>query len=219
MWCECIYQPWSGGGVCKTELWVCRKRVCGCHKDLGVTRIKEIQQGFMELLADDEKMQKQSLSLSIILTADKLATDYLFKDAQYISLEEAKEVLIDRNELSDNERCYQFVLDKVAMNPARFDDKVENVEKWGAIENGYAIIYATAFTALCKEGGFSRTSFLSWANRKGIIQVEGSGKRMDKVKSFNGNKIRCIFLKLNDNTDRNGFVKIEDDSQERLPFN
>lgn len=120
-------------------------------KDLGVTRIKEIQQGFMELLADDEKMQKQSLSLSIILTADKLATDYLFKDAQYISLEEAKEVLIDRNELSDNERCYQFVL--------------------------------------------------------------------DKVKSFNGNKIRCIFLKLNDNTDRNGFVKIEDDSQERLPFN
>ena len=188
-------------------------------KDLGVTRIKEIQQGFMELLADDEKMQKQSLSLSIILTADKLATDYLFKDAQYISLEEAKEVLIDRNELSDNERCYQFVLDKVAMNPARFDDKVENVEKWGAIENGYAIIYATAFTALCKEGGFSRTSFLSWANRKGIIQVEGSGKRMDKVKSFNGNKIRCIFLKLNDNTDRNGFVKIEDDSQERLPFN
>ncbi len=42
---------------------------------------------------------------------------------------------------------------------------------------------------------------------------------MDKVKSFNGNKIRCIFLKLNDNTDRNGFVKIEDDSQERLPFN
>ena len=69
-------------------------------------------------------MQKQSLSLSIILTADKLATDYLFKDAQYISLEEAKEVLIDRNELSDNERCYQFVLDKVAMNPARFDGKV-----------------------------------------------------------------------------------------------
>lgn len=188
-------------------------------KDLGVTRIKEIQQGFMELLADDEKMQKQSLSLSIILTADKLATDYLFKDAQYISLEEAKEVLIDRNELSDNERCYQFVLDKVAMNPARFDGKVENVEKWGTIENGYAIIYATAFTALCKEGGFSRTSFLSWANRKGIIQVEGNRKRMDKVKSFNGNKIRCIFLKLNDNTDRDGFVKIEDDGQEQLPFN
>ena len=187
-------------------------------KDIGVEQIREIQQGFLRQLADDEKMQRQSLSLSIILTADKLATDYLFKDRQYISLEEAREVLVDRDELSDNERCYQYVLDKVAMNPARFDDKVENVEKWGTIENGYAIIYATAFTALCKEGGFSRTSFLSWANRKGIIQVEGNRKRMDKVKSFNGNKIRCIFLKLNDNTDRDGFVKIEDDGQEQLPF-
>lgn len=188
-------------------------------KDIGVERIREIQQDFLRQLADDEKMQKQSLSLSIILTADKLATDYLFKDRQYISLEEAREVLVDRDELSDNERCYQYVLDKVAMNPARFDDKVENVEKWGTVENGYAIIYATAFTALCKEGGFSRTSFLSWANRKGIIQADGSGKRMDKVKSFDGNKIRCIFLKLNNNMDKDGFMRVEDDGQERLPFN
>lgn len=188
-------------------------------KDIGMDRIREIQQGFLRQLADDEKMQKQSLSLSIILTADKLAADHLFKDRQYISLEEAREVLVDRNELSDNERCYQFVLDKVAMNPARFDDRVENVEKWGTIENGYAIIYATAFTSLCKEGGFSRTSFLSWADRKGIIQADRSGKRLDKVKSFNGNKIRCIFLKLNDDTDKDGFARVEDDGQERLPFN
>ena len=189
-------------------------------KDLGWDKVREIQQGFLRQLADDDKMQKQSLSLSIILTADKLATDYLFKDRQYISLEEAREVLVDRDELSDNERCYQYVLDKVAMNPARFDDKVENVEKWGTIENGYAIIYTTAFTALCKEGGFSRASFLSWANRKGLLQAEAGGKKMDKLKSFKGNKVRCVFLKLNDNTDKDGFIKVNEDGvQETLPFN
>lgn len=189
-------------------------------KDLGWDKVREIQQGFLRQLADDDKMQKQSLSLSIILTADKLATDYLFKDRQYISLEEAREVLVDRDELSDNERCYQYVLDKVAMNPARFDDKVENVEKWGTIENGYAIIYTTAFTALCKEGGFSRASFLSWANRKGLLQAEAGGKKMDKLKSFKGNKVRCVFLKLNDNTDKDGFIKVDEGGvQETLPFN
>ena len=189
-------------------------------KDIGWDKVREIQQGFLRQLADDDKMQKQSLSLSIILTADKLATDYLFKDRQYIGLEEAREVLVDRDELSDNERCYQYVLDKVAMNPARFDDKVENVEKWGTIENGYAIIYTTAFTALCKEGGFSRASFLSWANRKGLLQVEAGGKKMDKLKSFKGNKVRCVFLKLNDNTDKDGFIKVDEDGvQETLPFN
>lgn len=189
-------------------------------KELGTEKIREIQQEFARKLADDEKMQKQSLSLSIVLTADKIATDYLFKDGQYITLEEAKEVLVDRNELSDNERCYQFILDKVAMNPARFDIQNENVEKWGVIENGYAIIYTTAFTALCKEGGFSRTSFLSWANRKDLIQAESSGKKMDKIKSFKGNKVRCVFLKLNDDADKDGFVKVNqaENGQEELPF-
>lgn len=186
-------------------------------KELGTDRIREIQQDIQRRLADDEKMQKQSLSLSIILTADKLATDYLFKDGQYISLEESKEVLVDRDELSDNERCYQYVLDKVAMNPARFDDDNENLEKWGTIENGYAIIYTTAFTALCREGGFSRASFLSWAARKGFLQTESSGKKLDKLKSFKGNKVRCVFLKLNDDTDRDGFVKVEME-QGTLPF-
>lgn len=185
-------------------------------KDLGVDAIREIQQDFLRQLADDEKMQKQSLSLSIILTADKLATDYLFKDHQYISLEEAREVLVDRNELSDNERCYQFLMDKIAMNPARFDGDNENIEKWGVIEGGYAIIYATAFSALCKDGGFSRTSFLSWANRKGLLQTEKSGKKLDKTKSFKGNKIRCVFLKLNDGADKDGFIQT--DEQMELPF-
>lgn len=189
-------------------------------KELGTDKIREIQQEFSKQLANDEKMQKQSLSLSIVLTADKIATDYLFKDGQYISLEDAKEVLVDRNELSDNERCYQFILDKVAMNPARFDIQNESVEKWGVIENGYAIIYTTAFTTLCKEGGFSRTSFLSWANRKELIQAESSGKKMDKIKSFKGNKVRCVFLKLNDDADKDGFVKVSDggNGQEELPF-
>ena len=189
-------------------------------KELGTEKIREIQREFARQLADDEKMQKQSLSLSIVLTADKIATDYLFKDGQYISLEEAKKVLIDRNELSDNERCYQFILDKVAMNPARFDIQNGNVEKWGVIESGYAIIYTTAFSTLCKEGGFSRTSFLSWASRKDLIQAESNGKKLDKVKSFKGNKVRCVFLKLNDDADKDGFVKMDqaENGQEELPF-
>lgn len=190
----------------------------GVVQEVGMDRIRDIQQEFLKQLADDEKMQKQSLSLSIILTADKLATDYLFQDRQSISLEEARAVLVDRNELSDNERCYQYILDKIAMNPARFSSDIESIEKWGVIENGYAIIHTTAFTNLCREGGFSKPSFLSWANRKGLLQTEKSGKKMDKLKSIRGNKLRCVFLKLEDGADLNGFVKLEEDEQIKLPF-
>ena len=54
-------------------------------------------------------MQKQSMSLAIVLTADKIVTDHIFKDGQYISIEDAEKCLIDRNAVSDNERCYNSV--------------------------------------------------------------------------------------------------------------
>ena len=82
-------------------------------KEIGVEGITEIQKSFLDELDNDEKMQKQSLSLSIVLTADKIATDYIFKDGEYIDIEEAKQVLIDKNELSDNERCYRYIVDIV----------------------------------------------------------------------------------------------------------
>lgn len=188
-------------------------------KDLGIPKIREIQKMFLEELADDEKMQKQSLSMSIILTADKLATDYLFQDGQYISLEEAKEILTDRNEISDNERCYEYLMDKISMNPARFENTVETLEKWGMISDGYAIIFPAAFTELCKGGGFSKTAFLSWAERKGFLQADSG--RKTKIKKIAGRAIRCVFLKMNGGEEKledHEFHSVSTYEQEELPF-
>lgn len=186
--------------------------------DLGIQEVKKIQQEFLRKLSDDGKMQKQALSMSIILTADKIVTDYLFKDGQYISLEEAMDILTDRNELSDNERCYQYIMDKIAMNPARFRPEIENVEKWGTVEHGYAIIYPAAFASLCESGKFSKAAFLSWAERKGLLQTQGGKKT--KNKKVDGRAVRCVFLKLDDGleVDENGFISVENYEQEELPF-
>ena len=189
------------------------KRWIDILKTLGIELIREIQSGFQKLLANDEKMQKQSISLSIILTADKIATDYLFKDGQYISIDDAKTVLIDRNELSDNERCYRFLQDKVAMNGQRFDAEA-NCEQWGVIERGYAVFYTQAFKELCKNGGFSEKSFLSWADKNSLIQTQNG--RLNKVKKINGNPIRCVFLKMEGDEEGDGFMTVNE--QERLPF-
>lgn len=184
-------------------------------KGLGHDETRKIQAGFQKQLLDTDKMQKQSMSLSIVLTADKIATEHIFKDGRYISAEDAKKVLIDRNEVSDNERCYQYILDKIAMNGQRFDVS-SSCEKWGIIENGYAIIYNQAFKELCKAGGFSEKSFLSWADKNGLIQTQGG--RCNKVKKINGNPVRCVFIKLNPDQDKDGFEKIDDSEQEKLPF-
>ena len=174
------------------------------NKDLGINRENRWRN---VMICNGER------SLSIVLTADKIATDLIFKDGQYISIDEAKQVLIDRNELSDNERCYQYILDKIAMNSQRFDVS-SNCEKWGIIEDGYAVIYGQAFKEICESGKFSKKSFLSWAAKKGVIQQDSRGNPT-KLKKIDGS----VFLQLESkgNTDNDGFESI-DETQEKLPF-
>lgn len=184
-------------------------------KEIGFEKVMQIQQEIQRQIFDDEKMQKQSISLSIVLTADVIATSYLFKDDEYINVDDAKEVLTDRNELSDNERCYQYILGEVVINSAKFDPMTQTNEKWGAIENGYAIIYNNAFDSICKKGGFSKKSFLSWADKKDLLQTQGG--QLTKVKKLGGNPVRCVFIKMDDTIDSEGFQSVED-AQEELPF-
>ena len=207
--------PQETAETVKKNYGLAGKRYIEALKSLGVEEIRRIQKDFQTKLYDDEAMQKQSISLAILLTADKIATDCLFKDGQYITLEEAKSVLINKNDLSDNERCYRYLQDKVAMNGQRFDVS-NNAEQWGVLENGYAIIYNQAFKELCKNGGFSDKAFLSWADRKGLINTQSG--RLTKVKKVDGASRRCVFLKLNEKIDQDGFEQLDEYEQEELPF-
>lgn len=186
-------------------------------KKIGFEEVERIQREIQRKIHNDEKMQKQSISLSIVLTADRIVTDHLFKDGQYISLDDAAQVLVDRNELSDNERCYQYILSEVDINRAKFNAMSQTNEKWGMIEHGYAVIYNNIFDSICKKGGFSRKAFLSWADRNGLIQTQGG--QLTKVKKAEGKTIRCVFIKMDASIDENGFQSVEDaDIQEELPF-
>lgn len=207
--------PQNTVGVVKANYGWAGKRFVEIIQSLDPEEIRKLQSEFQQILFDTDKMQKQSISLSIVLTADRIATDHIFQDGEYISLEDAKKVLIDRNELSNNERCYHYLLDKISMNGQRFDSETK-VEKWGVIDQGYAIIYVQAFKELCSQGGFSDKAFLSWADKNGVIQ--SSDGRLNKLKKINGKPVRCVFLKLNEFEDKDGFAPEECYEQEELPF-
>lgn len=212
---ERVYDdPQKTANIVKRNYGFAGKRFVEIIREIGIDKIREIQEEFQKELFNTDKMQKQSLSLAIVLTADKIVTDYIFKDEQYISIEDAEKCLIDRNAVSDNERCYNFVQDKVAMNNQRFDT-VTNCEKWGVIDNGYAIFYNSAFDQICRDGGFSKKSFLSWADKKCLIQTQGG--QQTKIKKINGTAARCVWLKIGESMDNDGFKPV-DEGQEELPF-
>ncbi len=198
---EKVYQdPQSTANILKRNYGYAGKDFVEAVKKIGIDDIRLMQQEIQKQLFSDDKMQKQAIALSIVLTADRIATEYLFKDNCSISIEEAKKTLVDRSEVSDNERCYHYLIDKITMNDQRFDTDT-HCEKWGEIElpgveydTRIAIIQNQAMDMLCKEGGFSKKSFLSWAKKKNLLITENG--RTTKVKKMSGVNVRCVWLKM-----------------------
>lgn len=213
---EKVYQdPQETAELIKKNYGFAGREFVDVIKRIGFEEVERIQKEIQHEIHDDEKMQKQSISLSIVLASDRIATDYLFQDGQYINLKEAAQVLVDRNELSDNERCYQYILSEVDINGAKFDPALQTNEKWGVLEHGYAVIYNNVFDSICKKGGFSKKAFLSWADKNGLLQTQGG--QLTKVKKAEGRSMRCVFLKMDPSIDEDGFQSV-DAVQEELPF-
>lgn len=184
-------------------------------KELGEDAIKEMQSELQRKIHRDDTTQKQSISLSVVLTADRIATEYIFCDEEYIDAEKAADMLATQEEVSEYERCYRYLIDKINMNKQRFD-AMSNMEQWGVVQDGYAIMYPQAVKELCAHGNFSYKAFLNWADRQGLLQTDG--KNPTKVRKFDKKPVRCVWLKLNEFEDEDGFESAELYEQEELPF-
>lgn len=211
---EKVFQdPGKTADIVKKNYGYAGKAFIAIIKKMGIEKIRAVQEVFKQELQSNDKMEKQALSLSIVLTADRIATEYIFKDNCNITLEEAEKLLTDRKIVSDNVRCYEYIQDKVAMNHVRFEPD-GNIEKWGVLEDGYAIFYNRAFDELCRNGGFSKASFLSWAARNKLIMSDSLGNPT-RQKKIAGKNNRCVWLKLDADIDEDGFRQADD---VELPF-
>lgn len=201
---------------------------------LGMTEIRKMQKEAYNAIirkAEEkgcEKEEKQILPMSILLTADRIATKHIFEDGEYLDFEFCVDLLKNKGEVSENDRAYEFIQSEIAINMNKFvpSDPVSGTYKgeiWGRIEKGYAVIISNAFEQMCKRGNFSSKSFLSWARKKELLDCDVN--RFKKQKSIGGTKGWCVCLKLPEGsgsdlpTDKNGFVEVSKDMQENLPFN
>lgn len=199
----------------------------GALKQIGGDKVNRIQKEYQKEIMTDDKAQKQAISLSVILTADKIATDYLFRDGQYINLAEVKDLLVEKEELSDNERCYRYIMDKVNMNRNRFDARV-NIEQWGKFDGEYVVFYKQALQDLCEAGGFSKQPFISWGAREGLVKKGKRGRNSESVRNKNTKKTDTGYWILMDGEESekeqegkeiaDGFVSVPEEIQKELPF-
>lgn len=163
--------------------------------------LREIQQKLYTQLSGDIH-DKQVLSASILLAADRLADMVIFHDGKALTVEEVKPYLITKEQADVNARAYSWLAGFISGNPRRFqDDDEQNGELWGIIRDGVCYFNRVFFEKAMRAEGYSPSSFLTWAERNDKILRQdygrGSGnQRLTVRRTIGGQRVACVALIL-----------------------
>ena len=153
-------------------------------KKIGVPAIAQMRKDFETKIKEEakrqesEKEEKQIIPLSLILTADKLATDYIFRDGIYLDIPLMVQNLKDVNEVSEGQRAYDTIWDYVEMYKGKFTDTPNEFspESWGYISDGYVNLIPSALRSISTKENFSIKAFCSWARAKKVLRANSDNR-------------------------------------------
>ncbi len=165
-------------------------------KALSKEELAALQTSLLDELKDDENTLKQAISLSVILTADRLIEKHIFKDGCLIDIDKARELLLKKSEIDDNVRAYEYLESVVFANSFRFNSDV-NMEQWGVMDEdeGYVYFYTRQLEKILQEGNYSKNSFLNWTKRQNISLTDHEGYNSIR-KRINGKRVRVNAIKF-----------------------
>ncbi|MBO7251780.1 MAG: DUF927 domain-containing protein [Oscillospiraceae bacterium] len=161
-----------------------------------LNQVREVYQNFFKELCNGDSTEKQAMAAAAILTADLLATAWIFQDDAELTVEEIRSFLASKETVSAGNRAYEWLCDWVSANSNKFysDSDAPAGDAYGVIEGTIAHINRGVFNKVVQEAGFSCSAVLSYlkSNRK----IEANGRKYTKCKRVNGVRTECVVLKL-----------------------
>ena len=154
------------------------------------------QDNYKELLQGDST-EKQAMAAAAIITADQVATAWIFKDDMELTVKDIQEFLASREAVSAGKRAYDHLCDWVASNVNHFntDDVPATGEVYGVLEGGVAYIIRGVFDKTLQDAGYSTSATLSYLRSNRLIETR-SGKGYTKTKRIGRITPQCIWLYL-----------------------
>ena len=196
----------------------CGREFIDVIQQIGFEEVRRIQKDYMAAIqryAEEqgvEKEEKQIIPMSIILTADEIAEEYIFKDGVRLKLEECCDLLKNRGEVSEHQRAYQYIRETVVANMFRFSGGLDDhMEQWGVLtdKDRYVTIIGNKFDKIMKDGNFQSKAFLSWAKKNKLIKTDPKGAPK-VVTKINGHSVRCVILDMDEESD--DFMPLDEDN-------
>lgn len=156
--------------------------------------VRQTYQAYFRDLSERSTTEKQAMAAAVILTADSLATVWIFQDDYALSEDDVAQFLASRSAVSVGQRGYRYMCDWVTRNANRMRRDAEQGEIYGLVQDNFAYIIGNVFRQTAEEGGFSPQALLSYMREQGIIQVRG--RAMTKCKRINGVATECVCMRL-----------------------
>lgn len=175
------------------------------ESDEMLERVRDIYQDTFRELCNGNSTEKQAMAAAAILTADVLATAWIFKDDNNLTIEELERFLASREAVSAGNRAYDWICDWVAANENRFrhDDHIPGADIYGMIEGNVAYIIPGVFKSALIGEGYSPSAVLSYLRSNSLI-VASSPSEYTKPKRIGPSSKRYIWLKLETDDDNEG---------------
>ena len=167
-------------------------------------RARDIYDSCFAMLNSSATTDKQAMAAALIVTADILATLWIFKDGSGLTCEELAKFLASREAVSTGLRGYEYLCDWVSTNLNRFDTATGEVlqgDILGKIEGDFVYIIATRFSAAMTEGGFDPQAVRSYMASNGLLRLS-SEKKNTVPKKIHGVTTKCICMLMGGSPDQ-----------------
>lgn len=147
---------------------------------------------------EDKATEKQAHAAAAILTADALASEWIFGDKPLTS-KQMSDFLKTAESVSASARGYRYICDWVATNFNKFG-AVENGEIYGVIEDDVAFIIRSVFNKACAAEGINPKALLSHLKTKGLLKMRRDSKGFSITKRLpNAPPMDCVAVLLTEN--------------------
>ncbi len=167
------------------------ERLC---EDGGMDRARTLYDENYAACTQSDTTGKQAMAAALIITADQLATEWIFHDGRALTAAELGEFLKEKNEVSVSERGYEYMCGWVAAHVNQFRESVERGDRYGVIEGNVAIINRTVWNKACEEAKISSKALLGHLKAKGLIDTGSKG--YTKTKRIDGVAVHCVWMRL-----------------------
>ena len=184
-------------------------------QELGPDQVKEKRAEFAEKLRkasenSGKKSGRHILIASVLMTADNIAAERLFEDHITMSVEDVLGFMDDADQVDQNKRFYDYLVDFVSMNASHFEGMTDMINPggfWGiyfsnlyAGSSAYIAIVPEKLREIARSKDVDLTLFYKYLRKNSLIETDSEPGRNTKKcdSSFLGKRTNFVKIKLPD---------------------